>query len=311
MLISYYTINKCAKTVGFDLCGIIKSTEVKGYDSFFLKWIADEKNAEQTWTDKNHDLRRNPAFLHPNTKTIVVLGLAYHKKHYAEEVSMLANGVDYHYVVKGKLQVLKDEIEKECGVVLDAKLCVDSAPITEKYWAVKAGLGWIGRNSLVVNSKFGSFFVLGELLIDYEVDKYDEEVDFNGCAECTKCVDSCPTEALSDKIVDSRRCLAYLTIEQRHEFDKIQLSYLKHKNVSSFFGCDICQNVCPWNIKALRNLDDGFFVIKETLFETHTFKFDAESFNNLSNSEFKRKYGRTSLFRTGKKKILINIKAFN
>lgn len=311
MLISSYIINKCAKNVGFDLCGIVKSTEVTEYDDFFMEWIKNSYNAEQQWADKNHELRRNPSKLHPPTKSIIVLGLAYHKKDYSKEVSMLANGIDYHYIVKQKLELLKGELERECGIVIDAKICVDSAPITEKYWAIKAGLGWIGRNSLIINPSFGSFFVLGELLIDCEVDEYDTENKFNGCAQCNKCETTCPTSALNQKIVDSRRCLAYLTIEQRREFDENQLNYFKSEKVTSFFGCDICQNVCPWNIKALYNLNADFFVDKEELFKTKQYVFKAEKFRDISNSEFKRNFGNTSLFRTGRKKILINIKAIN
>ncbi|MFI3261795.1 MAG: tRNA epoxyqueuosine(34) reductase QueG [Rikenellaceae bacterium] len=311
MLISSYTINKCAKNVGFDLCGVIKSAEVMEYDDFFMEWIRSFKNAGLDWADRNHDLRRNPASLHPSTKSIVVLGLAYHKKHYSHEVSMLANGIDYHYVVKQKLQMLKGELEKECGVVLDAKTCVDSAPITEKYWAVRAGLGWIGNNSLVVNKDYGSFFVLGELLIDCEVDSYSVKDEFNGCVGCNRCEKKCPTSALEGKVVDSRRCLAYLTIEQRHEFNETQLGYIRSGVRESYFGCDMCQDVCPWNVKALHNLEDSFFVTKEELFRVVEFRFDADSYEGISNSEFKRRYGSTALFRTGKKKILMNIKAIN
>lgn len=311
MILSAKKIKNCAKAIGFNLCGVVKSAEVKEYDDFFIKWIESGKNGNLSWAQKNHHLRRNPSVLHDSTKSIVVVGLNYHKKEYSKEVSMLANGIDYHYIVKEKLEQLKQQIEIECSVSLNVKMCVDSAPIAEKYWAFKAGIGWIGRNSLLINQEFGSFFVLGELLIDFELDNYDSPIQFNGCANCRKCEIACPSRALENCIVDANLCLASLTTGFRGEFNNTQLDIIKNSGSNSFFGCDICQDICPWNIKALGNFCDSDYVKIKSLFKSNQYSFDRDKFKEISNSEFKKLYGATPLFYVGLKKILTNIKAIN
>lgn len=311
VLVSLNSVKKCAEKAGFNLCGVVKSTEVREYDSFFMEWIEQKKCADMTWVDKNHSLRRNPSILHETTRSIIVVGLNYHKKNYSKEVSMLANGVDYHYVVKKMLLKFSELLEKELNHKFNYKMCVDSAPITEKYWAYKAGLGWIGRNSLIVNKEYGSFFVLGELLVDFETDNYDTCDEFDGCGKCKRCENVCPTAALNNKRVDCRKCLAYLTIEHRAEFNDSQLEMLSRNDINTFFGCDICQNICPWNIKAISNFNDSKYVTIDKLFNIKELIFNKDEFIKISSNQFKQKYKHTALFRTGLKKIITNINAID
>lgn len=308
MNLSAEIIKKLAIKSGFDICGITRPHRAKLAMDAFDKWIDSGSAADMAWVNNNKELRLDPCNLFEGCKSIIVLGLSYHRHNSPDNISMLAGGVDYHFVMKDMLKELHHQIEKESGVEMQCKLCVDSAPIFEKYWAEQAGLGWIGRNSLLINPEFGSFIVLGELLIDAEVDKYDSKIDFNGCGRCQRCLVNCPSGALSENRVDARCCISYLTIEHKGEFNEDQKEILKSPlGAKSYFGCEICQRVCPWNKKAAKHLTELKNKKVVNRFKSDDFIFDMEYFKQLNSASFKKSYRSTALYRCSFKNILRNI----
>lgn len=196
----------------------------------------------------NHfDLRLDPRKLVPGAKSVVVLGYSYFPKEdltnqTGYKVAKYAYGQDYHHVLKGKLGELMQQLEEEIGAV-EGRAFVDSAPLLERQWAQRAGLGWLGKNSLLLNKQLGSFFFLAELVLDLELEP-DVPLAKDYCGTCTRCIDACPTDAIvKPGVVDGSRCISYFTIELKEEIPQ----EVKGKFEDWIFGCDICQDVCPWN----------------------------------------------------------------
>lgn len=304
MTLKYQRLKKITQEVGFDLLGISSAHKIEDVKPYFEHWISSGANATMGWAERHLEMRLDPTILMDGCRSVIVLGLSYLRNGDYSDHSMHASGIDYHYLIKDMLRKV-EELLKEEDPDINIKICVDSAPILEKYWAVESGLGWIGRNSLVINKKFGSFFLLGEILIDREFDKYDVKDDFNGCGECHKCIDSCPGEALKMGAHDARGCISYLTIEHKGEFTNSQREIIKRGG--SYFGCEICQRVCPWNIKAKKEIIEEKSNFTTKLFKEDNFVFDRDKFLKMSSSEFKRGYKSTSLYRTSLKNIIRNI----
>lgn len=238
-------IKQFAKELGFSFCGISKAEFLEEEAPRLETWLQQGMHGKMSYMENHFDKRLDPRLLVPGAKSVVSLLFNYYteKKQNADapKVSKYAFGEDYHYVVKDKLHLFLQKINDEIGAVA-GRAFVDSAPVLDKAWAKKSGLGWIGKNANLINKGHGSFFFIAELIIDLELDADGPVKDY--CGTCTACIDACPTDAIVEPyVVDGSKCISYLTIELR---DSIPLEF-KNKMTEWAFGCDICQDVCPWN----------------------------------------------------------------
>jgi epoxyqueuosine reductase len=239
-------IKDTAKKLGFQSCGIAKARFLAEEEARLSQWLSQKKQGEMAYMENHFDMRLDPRKLVDGAKSVISLSYNYFTNAKqcdpnAPKISKYAYGEDYHFVVKNKLKSLLAIIQTEIGNV-NARVFVDSAPIMEKAWAQQSGLGWIGKNANLINQQNGSFFFLAEIIIDINL-SYDAPVT-DHCGTCTKCIDACPTEAIvAPYVVDGSKCISYFTIELKNEFPK----EMKGKFDNWMFGCDICQDVCPWN----------------------------------------------------------------
>ncbi len=236
-----------AQRLGFLFCGIAEATFLETEAPRLDNWLRNNYNGKMAYMENHFDKRLDPRLLVDNAKSIISVALNYYTDQKpddatAPKISTYAYGTDYHFVIKQKLALLLQYINENIGEV-DGRAFVDSAPVLDKVWAQKAGLGWQGKHSNLINKKAGSFFFLGELIIDLPL-AYDTPFETDHCGTCTKCIDACPTEAIiAPYKVDASKCISYLTIELK---DKLPNSF-KGKMDNWMFGCDVCQDVCPWN----------------------------------------------------------------
>jgi len=238
-------IKEEAKRLGFLSCGISKAEFLEEEAPRLEKWLKDQMQGEMQYMEKHFDKRLDPTKLVEGSKSVISLLLNYFPQAEQEDdtykISKYAYGKDYHHVIKSKLKELHAFIEKEIGDVY-GRAFVDSAPVLDKAWAAKSGLGWIGKHSNLLSQQVGSFYFIAELIVDLELD-YDHPVT-DHCGTCTACIDACPTKAIIQPyVVDGSKCISYLTIELRNEIP----SSFKGKMDDWIFGCDVCQDVCPWN----------------------------------------------------------------
>lgn len=240
-------IKEKAHELGFDLFGIAQVRKLEEHESVLRRWCSAGMNGEMTYLGSEFEKRSDPAILFPGARSVIVTGLNYYtsKKQGGNGVPVIsryAYGADYHNVIIKRLTKILDLIRsKEPSVV--GKAFVDSAPLLEKAWAREAGLGWPGRHSVLINREIGSFFFIGVLLIDISLE-YDKPFAGEYCGECRFCIDACPTKAINEnRTIDARRCIAYLTIENRGPVPED----IAGKMDGRIFGCDKCQEVCPWN----------------------------------------------------------------
>jgi epoxyqueuosine reductase len=254
-----------AKNLGFMFCGIAKADFLEEEAPRLEDWLNKNRHGEMQYMENHFDKRLDPRLLVDGAKSVISLGLNYYtddnqQDFLAPKISKYAYGSDYHTVIKDKLKQLLATINEKIGEV-GGRAFVDSAPVLDKAWAKKAGLGWIGKNANLINKKTGSFFFLAELIVDIELE-YDIESTADYCGSCTRCVDACPTEAIvAPYIVDGSRCISYLTIELKNE---IPLEF-KGKMDNWMFGCDICQDVCPWNKFSVLHNEPAFTPANELL----------------------------------------------
>ncbi len=242
-------IKQKALEIGFHKIGIVRAESLEKESERLKHWLAQNYHGEMKWMEREPEKRTSPELLFPGAKSIIVVALNYFTPHEHEEnnekgkISRYAWGDDYHDVVKSKLFELLNFIKGENSEI-NAKVCVDTAPIMDKAWAVRAGLGWFGKHSNVISKDFGSWFFIGEILIDAELE-YETEIIGDHCGNCTACLDACPTGAIVQPyVVDSNRCLSYATIELRSPALPKEIT----ENLDGWlYGCDICQDVCPWN----------------------------------------------------------------
>ena len=238
-------IKKEAKRLGFDFCGISKSEFLTEEAPRLEKWLKNNSHGQMKYMENYFDKRLNPSLLVDNAKSVISLLYNYFPEQTqnpsAPKISKYAYGKDYHEVIKQKLNEFLFSLKTEIGNI-SGRAFVDSAPVMDKVWAAKSGLGWIGKNSNLINKDNGSFFFIAELIIDIELE-YDGPIK-DYCGTCTKCIDACPTDAIvSPYIVDGSKCISYLTIELKENIP----SEFKDKMNNWVFGCDVCQDVCPWN----------------------------------------------------------------
>ncbi|WP_339610363.1 tRNA epoxyqueuosine(34) reductase QueG [uncultured Planktosalinus sp.] len=234
-----------AKRLGFLSCGISKAGFLEEEAPRLEKWLNQNMHGEMEYMENHFDKRLDPTKLVPGAKSVVSLLLNYYQKESQKDetykISKYAYGTDYHFVIKDKLKQLLQFIEEEIGEV-DGRAFVDSAPVLDKAWAAKSGLGWIGKHSNLLTQQTGSFYFIAELIIDLEL-QYDNPVT-DHCGSCTACIDACPTQAIVEPyVVDGSKCISYFTIELKNEIP----NDVKGQFDDWIFGCDICQDVCPWN----------------------------------------------------------------
>lgn len=247
-----------ARELGFLDCGISESRFLAEEKDRLLKWLQDGMNGEMEYMANNMDKRLDPKLLVENSRSVISVLLNYFPsdKQADPEVPVLSKyafGTDYHFVMKDKLGELLQFIQTEIAPC-EGRCFVDSAPVLDRAWAARAGLGWIGKNTNLISTEHGSFFFIGELIIDLELPA-DDKIVRDHCGNCTRCIDACPTKALvAPFVLDARKCISYQTIENRGEIDPA----LKGKFENRVFGCDICQDVCPWNLKSEAHNEPAF-----------------------------------------------------
>ena len=238
-----------AKSLGFNLVGFAKA-EILGEETIFLeKWLKSGYQAGMKYMERNVDKRKNISNILPDVKSVISLGTNYYTdENYSDDdecgkVSRYAWGKDYHLIIWEKLDKLETELKK-IDPNYECKFYVDTGPVMDKVWANRAGLGWLAKNSNIINKDFGSWIFLSTIITNYEFE-YNEPIE-DWCGTCTACIDACPTQAIVEPyVIDSNKCISYLTIENK---DDIPESF-SGKFDKWLFGCDICQDVCPWNIK--------------------------------------------------------------
>lgn len=237
-------IKNLASELGFISCGVSKAEFLEQEAPRLEQWLKDKAHGKMDYMANHFDKRLDPSKLVEGSKSVVSLLYNYYPEKTQDtntyKVSKYAYGKDYHHVIKAKLKDFLDRIQEHIGEV-NGRAFVDSAPVLEKAWAAKSGLGWIGKHSNLLSKKVGSFYFIAELIIDLELD-YDTPVT-DHCGSCTKCIDACPTQAITPYQVDGSKCISYLTIELK---DAIPNQF-KDQLDNWMFGCDICQDVCPWN----------------------------------------------------------------
>ena len=237
-------IKQYALSLGFDACGICRAEDSE-QEANYMKWLSEECQAGMSYLERNIDKRMDPRLLVEGAKSIISVALNYFPHRFQHEnapkFAYYAYGEDYHDVVKGKLNQLFDFIKLRFTDV-SGRYFSDSAPVLERFWAARAGLGFVGKNTLLIIPGKGSYFFLGELIINLELD-YDSPVSQN-CGKCRRCLDACPTEAIEKPHwVNARKCISYQTIENKGEI----LPEIVPKLNNNVYGCDICQILCPWN----------------------------------------------------------------
>lgn len=231
--------------MGFISCGISKAEFLEEEAPRLENWLNKNMNGEMAYMENHFDKRLDPTILVPDSKSVISLLLNYFPSEIQTsetyKISKYAYGTDYHFIIKAKLKQLMDFISEEIGEV-HGRAFVDSAPVLDKAWAAKSGLGWIGKHSNLLTKQLGSFYFIAELIIDLDLE-YDTPVT-DHCGSCTACIDACPTQAIvADKVVDGSKCISYFTIELKNEIPTSQKGHFE----DWMFGCDICQDVCPWN----------------------------------------------------------------
>jgi|SRR6185312_6487959 len=238
-------IKRESARLGFDYCGISKAGFLEDEAQRFEAWLHGNMQGKMTYMERYMDMRLDPRILVPGAKSVISLMLNYYpeekQNEEAPKISKYAYGRDYHKVIKGKLKELMAELNEQIGEI-HGRAFVDSAPVLERAWAAKSGLGWIGKNAQLIRPQQGSFFFLAELIVDIELE-YDAPIK-DYCGSCTRCMDACPTQAIvAPNVVDGSKCISYFTIELKEAIPK----EMENKFDGWIFGCDTCQDVCPWN----------------------------------------------------------------
>lgn len=231
--------------LGFDLVGISKAAQLQAEARELEQWLKEERHGKMAYMANYFDKRIDPTKLVPGARSVISVIHNYYPKEIQQAkaplISRYAWGPDYHKVLKRKLYQLFAEINEWVGSEIEGRVFVDSAPVMDKVWAKRSGLGWIGKHTNLITPKRGSYFFIGEIILDLNL-AYDGPIkDF--CGTCTRCIDACPTEALTPYQIDASRCISYLTIELREEVP----TEFQEKMEGWAYGCDICQEVCPWN----------------------------------------------------------------
>jgi epoxyqueuosine reductase len=266
-------IKQEAASLGFAACGIAPSARLEEDANHLNDWLKKGFHAGMDYMHKHAELRANPELLVENAKSVIVFLYNYYPSEMMDEdspylISAYAYGQDYHEVIREKLNILISKLKEQIPDI-SIRGFVDSAPVLERAWATRAGLGWIGKNSMLISKKNGSYFFISELITDLELE-YDVPMGGNYCGDCSRCLDACPTGAITDmRVVDANKCISYLTIENKGEIPEA----FKGQYEKWIFGCDTCQQVCPWNRFSSPHHEDAFDP-PATLMELHKEDWD-------------------------------------
>lgn len=285
-------IKEKARALGFELVGIAAAAEADDF-AHLQDWLAQGFAGAMDYMTRHAEARRHPASILPAVRSVVMVGLNYHSPLTTHDsplpgrISCYAGGRDYHDVLREKLKALLAWIDEQMPGVR-GRAIVDTAPLLERDFARRAGLGWIGKNTMLIDKKIGSYFFLGALLLNVDLPA-DEPFDTFHCGTCTRCLDACPTEAFAGPFqLDARRCISYLTIELRgpvpDEFKPMMGDWI--------FGCDVCQEVCPWNRKAPQG--------REPAFAENGGQFDLIELLEMNEDQFRARFRHTALWRAGR-----------
>ena len=293
-------IKRLASEVGFDLCGVAQYRKLEQDTHFLEEWIEMGYASSLDYLKKNTQRRGDATALVEGAKSIIVCAISYknvisdgYSCNHNTKIASYACTTDYHLTIKQMLFELCKRL-KEIHPHFSARCFVDSAPIFEKRYAVEAGLGWIGRQSLLVTPQFGTFVLLGEIVLDEECDSYDQPLATVSCGECYRCVDACPNGAVKERHIDTSRCISCATIERRNEERELPLH-------GWIFGCDECQTICPYNRKAPLATNPRVAPIFDPRAMT------PNDWLSLSEEEFSEKLGSTPLERAGLERLCENI----
>ncbi|WP_242202884.1 tRNA epoxyqueuosine(34) reductase QueG [Aestuariivivens insulae] len=289
-----------AKRLGFLSCGISKAEFLEAEAPRLEQWLQKGMHGEMHYMENHFDKRLDPTKLVEGSKSVVSLLLNYYPSQKqttnSYKLSKYAYGTDYHFVIKDKLKTLLQYIQEEIGEV-NGRAFVDSAPVLDKAWAAKSGLGWVGKHSNLITQQVGSFYFIAELIIDLELE-YDTPTT-DHCGTCTACIDACPTEAIIEPyVVDGSKCISYLTIELK---DNIPTTF-KDKMDDWMFGCDVCQDVCPWNRFSKAH--------KEPLFNPHPelLSMTNKDWEEITEETFRKVFKKSAVKRTKFSGLKRNIK---
>ena len=293
-------IKELAREVGFDLCGVAQYRKFEEDRAFLEEWIERGYASSLDYLKRNIDRRADAASLVEGAKSVIACAVSYknvvsegYPADHKAKVASYACTTDYHFTIKQMLFSLCNRL-KEQSPNLSARCFVDSAPIFEKRYAVEAGLGWIGRQSLLVTPEFGSFVLLGEIVVNEVCDHYDKPLVSVGCGECRRCVDACPNNAVKERHIDTSHCISCATIERLGEGEKTPLH-------GWIFGCDECQSVCPYNRKAPLTPNPHFTPLFNPV------EMSCEEWLSLSEEEFSLRFGTTPLARAGLERLKDNL----
>jgi epoxyqueuosine reductase len=284
-------IRALAASAGFDHCGITAAVPLDEDARRLERWLQQGLHGSMQYMEKYFDLRVNPDKLLPGAKSVICFLLNYYPSAKQEAgapgISKYAYGKDYHEVIRPKLNFILGRMKERIGD-FQGRGFVDSAPVLERAWAVRSGLGWVGRNGNLIHKKQGSYFFIATLIVDFELE-YDAPFTQDFCGTCTRCIDACPTQAIGeDKVVDGSRCISYFTIELK---DLLIPDSAKGKMDNWMFGCDTCQEVCPWNRFASPTREPGFSPIPELL------QYKRQDWEDLTEEGFKKIFSGSPLKR--------------
>tara|TARA_B100001758_G_scaffold162177_1_gene139859 strand:- start:1054 stop:1971 length:918 start_codon:yes stop_codon:yes gene_type:complete len=290
-----------ATEIGFEKIGITKATATNDEKVRLEKWIKNNHHGSMSWIEKRKDERGNIFNYFKEVKSVISIGVNYYSGYDQDQIksnskfSNYAWGEDYHDIIKSKLYTLLNDITANYPDIKGIA-CVDTSPIMEKVWAQRAGIGWQGKHTNLITRDYGSWLFLGELLLDVELD-YDDEFIDDLCGSCTACIDACPTYALGEYEIYAEKCISYLTIEHRGEFGQNTELH------DWIYGCDICQEVCPWNQKFSQITNEKKFYPKEEILSWQ----DAD-WENISENVFRKIFKGSAVKRTKHNGLVRNIK---
>ena len=296
-------VTQKAKSIGFDLVGFAKFEKLENEVEKLEDWLKLGYQSGMSYMERNIDKRKDVSQILPNAKSIISLTLNYYTEHQHSQdknfgkVSRYAWGKDYHLIIWEMLENLEEEL---CNIDTEfrGKSYVDTGPMMDKVWAVKSGIGWMGKHSNIINRDYGSWFFIANIITNTEFDYAEQIPDF--CGSCTACIDACPTDAIvSDYVVDSNKCISYLTIENKEDIPQ----ELNGKFDGWLFGCDICQDVCPWNIK----FSEPTFV-KDFHPKNENIEIELKEIDTMDNKDFKERFSGTPISRTKLKGLKRNAK---
>ena len=291
-----------AKRLGFDACGISCATALEEESAHMEQWLEVGHEGEMGYLTRNKEKRYDPRLLVEGTKSIVTVLYNYFPKQQIGDgkhfkIAKYAYGADYHDVLKRKMRQLLERIETQTGKLEGTRIFVDSAPVLDRAWAVRCGLGFIGKNTTLIHPKKGSFFFIGHLFLPLDLTETGQVLT-NRCGRCTKCLDACPTGALEAPFhIDARKCISYLTIEYKGSLEGLDPETFK----GWMYGCDICQDVCPYNRFALPNLEPEFQPSEQLL------NMKENDWKNLTETEFEVLFKHSAMQRAGYEGLKRNI----